>query len=74
MAKEISWFHAVIWPALLMALEMPLPHRIHAHGWAVQIDPDRPSFLDLNATRLIDLDRAKDVSSHGRAAQVNSIK
>ena len=34
----------------------------------------KPSFLELNATRLIDSDRANDVSSHGRAAQVASIK
>jgi methionyl-tRNA synthetase len=36
MAKEISWFHAVIWPALLMALEMPLPARIHAHAFWIR--------------------------------------
>jgi methionyl-tRNA synthetase len=36
MAKEISWFHAVIWPALLMALEMPLPERVHAHGFWIR--------------------------------------
>lgn len=33
MAKEISRFHIVIWPALLMALDLPLPNHIHAHGW-----------------------------------------
>lgn len=31
--KEIFRFHAVIWPALLMALELPLPRRVFAHGW-----------------------------------------
>ena len=31
--KEILWFHGAIWPALLMALELPLPGRIFAHGW-----------------------------------------
>ena len=36
MAKEISWFHAVIWPALLMALDMPLPDRVHAHGFWIR--------------------------------------
>ena len=36
MAKEISWFHAVIWPALLMALELPLPDRIHAHAFWIR--------------------------------------
>lgn len=36
MAKEISWFHSVIWPALLMALELPLPDRIHAHAFWIR--------------------------------------
>ena len=31
--KEIFRFHAVIWPAILMALEIPLPKKIYAHGW-----------------------------------------
>ncbi len=31
--KEILRFHAVIWPILLMALDLPLPGRIFAHGW-----------------------------------------
>jgi methionyl-tRNA synthetase len=31
--KEIVRFHAVVWPALLMAAELPLPKRIFAHGW-----------------------------------------
>ena len=34
----------------------------------------KPSFLELNATRLINLDRANDVSSHDRAAHAVSIK
>ncbi|HWB83779.1 MAG TPA: methionine--tRNA ligase [Bryobacteraceae bacterium] len=31
--KEIVRFHAVFWPAFLMAAEVPLPKRIFAHGW-----------------------------------------
>lgn len=31
--KEILRFHAVIWPALLMAAGLPLPRRVFAHGW-----------------------------------------
>ncbi|MHC0449475.1 MAG: methionine--tRNA ligase [Candidatus Lariskella arthropodorum] len=31
--KDILRFHAVYWPAFLMALSMPLPKRIFAHGW-----------------------------------------
>jgi len=33
MAKDILWFHAVIWPALLMATGLPLPKKIFAHGF-----------------------------------------
>ena len=31
--KEIVRFHAVYWPAFLMAAGLPLPKRIFAHGW-----------------------------------------
>ncbi|MFH1037595.1 MAG: methionine--tRNA ligase [PVC group bacterium] len=31
--KDILWFHAVYWPCLLLALELPLPVTIFAHGW-----------------------------------------
>ena len=31
--KEILWFHAVYWPAMLMSLELPLPTTLFAHGW-----------------------------------------
>ncbi len=31
--KEIIRFHAVYWPAFLMAAELPLPHQVFAHGW-----------------------------------------
>lgn len=31
--KDILRFHAVYWPAILMAAELPLPGRIFAHGW-----------------------------------------
>jgi methionyl-tRNA synthetase len=31
--KEILRFHAVFWPAFLMAADLPLPKRIFAHGW-----------------------------------------
>ena len=33
MAKEIVRFHSIIWPALLMALELPLPKKVFGHGW-----------------------------------------
>ncbi len=31
--KDILRFHAVIWPAMLMAAGLPLPHQVYAHGW-----------------------------------------
>ena len=31
--KDILRFHAVYWPAFLMAAELPLPNRVYAHGW-----------------------------------------
>lgn len=31
--KEIVRFHSVIWPAMLMSLELPLPKKILGHGW-----------------------------------------
>ena len=33
MAKDILKFHAVIWPALLMAADLPLPERLFIHGY-----------------------------------------
>ncbi len=33
MAKDIVRFHAVIWPTMLMALDLPLPKTVFAHGW-----------------------------------------
>ncbi len=32
-AKDIMRFHAIIWPAMLMALELPLPQHLAVHGW-----------------------------------------
>lgn len=31
--KEIVRFHTIIWPALLMALDLPLPDKVYGHGW-----------------------------------------
>lgn len=33
MSKEIVRFHAIIWPALLMALDLEVPKQVFAHGW-----------------------------------------
>ena len=42
MAKEIVRFHSIIWPALLMALELPLPKQVYGHGW-ILMDGDKMS-------------------------------
>ena len=44
------------------------------HGRPLQADSIKPSFLKLNATRLLNLDRANDVSSHDNSVQVDGIK
>ncbi len=31
--KEIVRFHTIIWPAMLMALDLPLPRQVYGHGW-----------------------------------------
>lgn len=31
--KEIVRFHSIIWPAILMALGLPLPKKVYGHGW-----------------------------------------
>jgi len=31
--KEIVRFHSIIWPAMLMSMDMPLPKKVYGHGW-----------------------------------------
>lgn len=38
MAKEIVRFHSIIWPILLMALDLPVPKKVFAHGWILMKD------------------------------------
>ncbi|MDU2829197.1 MAG: methionine--tRNA ligase [Anaerococcus sp.] len=40
--KDIVRFHTIIWPALLMALDIPLPRKVFAHGW-ILFDNDKMS-------------------------------
>lgn len=42
MGKEITRFHVIYWPMILMALDLPLPKRIFAHGWLL-MDQDKMS-------------------------------
>lgn len=38
MAKEIVRFHSIYWPIILMALDLPLPKQVYAHGWILMKD------------------------------------
>lgn len=38
MSKEIVRFHTIIWPAMLMALGLPLPKKVIGHGWLLMKD------------------------------------
>ncbi|MFT4540188.1 MAG: methionyl-tRNA synthetase [Planctomycetota bacterium] len=49
--KEILWFHAVIWPAILMALKLPLPKCVYAHSFWIaegtKMSKSLGNFIDL---------------------------
>ncbi|MCT2534327.1 methionine--tRNA ligase [Aquibacillus koreensis] len=38
MSKEIVRFHTIYWPIMLMALDIPLPKKVFAHGWILMKD------------------------------------
>ena len=40
--KEIVRFHTIIWPIILMALDLPLPKKVYGHGWLI-VDGDKMS-------------------------------
>lgn len=52
MGKEIVRFHSIIWPALLMALDVPLPKKVYGHGWLL-FDNDKIS-KSKGTTNIID--------------------
>ena len=51
LAKDILWFHAVIWPAMLLALKRPLPQHVYAHGFWIsegqKMSKSLGNFIDL---------------------------
>ncbi len=52
--KDIIWFHCVIWPCVLMALDVPLPKTVFAHGWwthnGEKMSKSKGNFVDPVAT------------------------
>ncbi|NCA67201.1 MAG: methionine--tRNA ligase [Clostridia bacterium] len=50
MGKEIVRFHSIIWPALLMALDLPVPKKVYGHGWLLlgsdKISKSRGNIVD----------------------------
>ena len=40
--RDIARFHTIIWPAVLMALDLPIPEQVFAHGW-ILFDEDKMS-------------------------------
>ncbi|HQC54654.1 MAG TPA: methionine--tRNA ligase [Clostridia bacterium] len=52
--KEIVRFHSIIWPAILMALDLPLPKQVYGHGWLL-FEGDKMSKSKGNITDPFDL-------------------
>ncbi len=55
-AKDILWFHAVIWPAMLLALEEPLPRVVYSHSFWTSEGQKMSKSLG----NFIDLDKIED--------------
>jgi methionyl-tRNA synthetase len=55
--KEILWFHAVYWPAMLFSLGLPLPKKLFAHGWWTsegrKMSKSMGNFIGLDKIRMI---------------------
>jgi methionyl-tRNA synthetase len=51
--KDIVRFHSIIWPIMLMALDVPLPKKVFAHGW-LQINGDKMSKSKSAGAHIID--------------------
>lgn len=55
LAKDILWFHAVVWPAMLMALDEPLPGCVYAHAYFVaegrKMSKSMGNFIEIDQLR-----------------------
>lgn len=53
MGKEITRFHAIIWPAMLMSVNLPLPKQVFGHGWLTKdgkrISKTTGNIIDMDA-------------------------
>ena len=77
MAKDILWFHAVIWPAMLMALDRPLPKAVYAHAYfvaeGVKMSKSLGNFIEIDqleayANWIVEAER-KQADKEGRKAR-----
>jgi methionyl-tRNA synthetase len=72
--KDILWFHAVYWPAMLMALELPLPRCVFAHGWwtaeGKKMSKSLGNFVSRDAILQICRDYSRDVYRYFLLRQV----
>ena len=59
MGKDITRFHALLWPAMLMAANLPLPKHIVGHGWLTK------NGEALSKTRGIFIDMDGDIATYG---------
>lgn len=60
--KEIVRFHTIIWPAMLMSAELPLPGKVFGHGW-LTVDGEKMSKTTGNVIKPLDL--ARDLGIDG---------
>lgn len=55
LAKDILWFHAVVWPAMLMAMDEPLPDCVYAHAYFVaegrKMSKSMGNFIEIDQLR-----------------------
>lgn len=74
MAKDILWFHAVIWPAMLMALGESVPQTIYSHAYfvseGVKMSKSLGNFIEIDqlkayANWIVDAEK-KDAEKNGR--------
>lgn len=67
MSKDIIRFHCVIWPAMLLALGLPLPEKVYVHGWWLtsgeKMSKSKGNIIDPNLV-IEDLSRETGISTN----------